>query len=228
MSRKCIAIAIGCALAAVAAGAGGCQGFAWLVTQFQPPQKVKAKYTPPAGKRVLVFVDDVVAPVTYEPIKRELSERISSKLVEHRLVAETVPYDVLMKAISEDRGFNINDLGKAGVKQIGDKVGADLVLYVEIKSFRLKEDESSPLWGGRLETAVRWVDCHQDTNETARLWPTDGSSGFDLPAVGMPAKEDPSASYGTELAKILAERAADRIVKLFYDYEVAAQEGPEE
>jgi len=212
------------AAACFIAGLSGCQMISYALMRLEPPKKVDAQYKPPAGKKVLVFVDDVAHPVNYEPIKRELAEQLGSQLVEHKLAASTIPYERVMGMMAADTKFN--DVSINGVVEIGRKLGADLVLYVEIKGFKLKEDERSPLWEGRLETAVRWVDCSAAKSDEARLWPKDmpASSGFEVKAVTAPVKEDPSLAYGQELAKDLAEKMAVRIGRLFYDYEVKKDE----
>ena len=192
---------------------------AWTVASFAPPQKVKPVFVPPKDKKVLVFVDDMRTPVSYEPIKRDLTEKINKLLMEKKLVREVVPYEAVMTIIGSSSSFN--DLA---VTDVGRKVGAELVLYVEITQFRLKENEGSPLWEGRLATSIRWVAVEGKTPDTARLWPKDrpGTGGYDVPPIGMPVKEDMSLSYGSELARNLADRMADRIVKLFYEYEAPA------
>lgn len=211
------------ALLAVAS-AGGCSVIAWTATQFAPPQKVKALYHPPQGKTVLVFVDDVRDPVSYELIKRDLTEEVNKQLIEHKLAAQAVSYERLLEVVGQNKNFN-----QLRVVDVGKAVGADLVLYVEITKFRLKEAPGTALWDGQLVTSVRWVSTTASTPDEARLWPKDhpGASGYDLPAVGMPTKEDPSLSYGSELSKNLATRMADQIGKLFYDYEVSQQIGEE-
>ncbi|HUT60986.1 MAG TPA: hypothetical protein VNA25_24325 [Phycisphaerae bacterium] len=222
MSRRWLRALTTLVLAAAAAAGGCTQGLAWLVAQFTPPKRVKAVYQPPKGKKVLVFVDDQKFPVEYEPVKYELAARINKQLIEHKIARSTVRYELLQN-LSTTRDFH-----RLAISEVGAKLGADLVLYVQIEAFSLKDNPYSPLWQGRLETSVWFVDARKP----AKLWPTDvpHGSGHIVPPVEFKPTENPSVTYGEEVAKSLAAQMAERIVKLFYDHYEAADphhdEGP--
>ncbi len=205
---------------AFVAGAGilisGCGPvIGWTLNTIAPPEKIKPVYSPPKSKIILVLVDDLVSPVAYGPIKGELTERLNEKLTEHKIAAETVPYTDLLKLISAAPNFN-----RLAVSEVGQKLGADLVLCVAINKFSLKDNEVSPLWRGHMETTVRIVDV-----EKGRLWPEDRPAGYPVKPIETPTKSHPSASYGIDVARTLAEKMADRIAKLFYTHKVSAQMG---
>ena len=182
----------------------------WIVAQFAPPQKVDAIYTLPSDKTILVFVDDLINPVSYEPIKIELTERLNAKLIEQGIAAEVVPYEELLNVMASTPGFN-----QLHIPTVGQKMDADLVLYVEVVNFSLKDSDVSPLWHGKFKTKVKIVDSQE-----GRLWPEDRPGGYPVEPVETRPAENPSSSYGSELAEILAERMADSIVRLFNDHEV--------
>ena len=186
----------------------------WTAAQFAPPKKVPATYKIPSGKTILVFIDDVMAEVNYQPIKSELTERINSKLMDHKIAAAVVPFDQIAKVMAQTKNFE----GLA-VSEVGEKLKADIVLYVHIDKFSLKDDNASPLWHGQLHTTVRVVDV-----KGGRLWPEDKPEGSPMPPADLPAMENPAAGYGGELTRQLAEKMSDTIVKLFYDHMVPAQE----
>jgi len=210
MSRR---LALATLLAVPALASGGCALFGWFAAQFAPPQKVEAVYKPPSGKTILVFVDDLSNPVSYEPVKAELTNRLNEKLVENDIAAETVPYERLLNLMAATPNFN-----QLRIPTIGRELDADLVLYVEIVGFCLKDSQVSPLWNGKLSTRVKIVDSQE-----GRLWPVDRFEGYPLEPVETGTVDNPSTSYGAELAEILAEQMADSIAKLFYDHEVAAE-----
>ena len=196
---------------AAAAGLGGCAAFSWFVAQFAPPQEVKAEFKLPKDKKVLVFVDDMLHEVNYAPIKGDLTEKLNSQLAEHKIAANTIPYEQVQDLAA--RG----DFNRLAVKEVGEKLGADVVIYVDIERFSLKENEASPLWRGELAGSVRVVDV-----KVGRLWPTDREK-YPVPAVETPPTENASKTYGAELSRLLAEKLADRIAKLFYDHKVPVQ-----
>jgi hypothetical protein len=193
--------------------AGGCAAVAWTAAQFAQPKQVDALYKIPQGKKILVFADDIMAEVSYQPVKAMLAEETSFQLVAHKLAAETVPYERLI-ALTREKGFD-----KLSVGEVGAKLGADVVLYVHIDKFSLKDTPDTPLWRGQLHATIRVVDV-----KAGRLWPQDKPEGFPVPPVDLPTVEDSSQVYATQLAKELATKMADRIAKCFYDHKVPAQE----
>jgi hypothetical protein len=203
-------------LAGTLASGAGCTtaGIGWLVNVFAPPRKVDAVFKPPAGKTMLVFVDDMQNPVTYEPIKGQLTEDLNASLVKNKVAARTVPYRNLLELAATTRDFNRTSVGA-----VGQKLGADLVLYVIVKDFSLKDDDANPLWQGRLATTVRIVDVVE-----GRLWPDDRPEGYPVRPVETPPEANSSAAYGEVLAKVLAAQTAQRISSLLYDHKVSAFE----
>ena len=199
-------------LGAVLAGTGGCtQTLAYMMAMFAPPKKVSALYEPPKGKKYLVFVDDHPSPVSWEPIKHELASRIGRRLQQEKIASGIIPYERLQD-LSSSRDFE-----RMSIAEAGQKLGADVVLYVQIDQFALRESPYSPLWQGRLATSVWLVDARQPQ----RLWPKDvpEKTGHPVPPVETKPVESPSPTYGEVVAKDLAEQMADRIAKLFYNHE---------
>ena len=205
------------ALAAVLPIGGCAPGLAWFVAQFAQ-EKVQALYKPPARKTVLVFVDDMLNPVSTPAIKGELTERLNAQLTQHKLAAVTVPHTKLMELMSAGRDFD-----RLSVAEVGRKLGAELVLYVHIDKFSLRDEEQGSLWRGELRATIRWVDV-----QTGRLWPDDRPEGHALPPVETPVVDSTSAATGQELTRQLAELAADRIAKCFYDHTVPVTPPPRE
>ncbi|MBL7132653.1 MAG: hypothetical protein ISS78_01015 [Phycisphaerae bacterium] len=182
----------------------GCGVGPWLAWQLSPAQTVAAQYEPPEGKMILVFPDDMLRPVNYEPVKQILASEINRLLVKNKIAAVTVPYQNLAEMESKTSGFN-----KLSVSEVGQKLGAHIVLYVHIDRFSLKDDEANPLWHGKLEATVRMVEVKKGL-----LWPKDRPAGWPVEPLDVPTTED-SKTYDTRLARILAERMAERIVNLF-------------
>ena len=198
--------------AMIATGCGPTIG--WMVNAFAPPKKIEAVYEPPEGKTILVFVDDMKNPVSYEPVKAQLTESLNAMLEENKVAAATVPYRKLLELMSASRDFN-----RMAVGEVGQKLGADMVLYVIVEEFSLKENEMTPLWQGKLATTVRIVDTAE-----GRLWPDDRPEGYPVRPVETSPRADSSPRYGEVLSKVLAAKMADRIAKLLYDHKIPAFE----
>jgi len=196
--------------AAMAMSLPGCAVAAWFAAQFGPEKKIPAEYEPPAGKTILVFVDDMLHPVDYEPVKIELTEMLNGQLIAHKVAAKTIPYSRLGEFIAATPSFN-----SLAVSEVGQKLGADMVLHVQIDEFSLRDTASaSELWKGRLGTTVRLVDVTK-----GRLWPTDDPAGhMVLPKAETQTVSDSSQARGEQISKELAAETADKIAKLFYSH----------
>jgi hypothetical protein len=194
--------------------AGGCAVFEYVVAQFAPPKTVKAEYDPPKGKTVLVFVEDDGTLLSYEPIKEELTERVGKEIVAQGICAKTVPYQKLMGLVSQEPNFK-----RIWIGEVGQRLGADLVLYVVVNHFSLKETEVSSLWRGELKTTVKLVD-----SKTGLLWPKDRTSGFPLSVIERPSSQSVSQAYALELTRALAEKMSVKVARLFYEHKVPERE----
>ena len=223
MKRPALKLAMSMLLAAAAASCGGCtQLIAWMAAQFTPPKKIKPLYEVPKDKKILVLVEDRPFPSPYH-VKYQLTQRVNQKLIEQKIIREAIPYD-RVQDLSTARDYQ-----QLAVSQIGQKLGADLVLYIQVEDFALKDNPYSPLWRARLKTSVKFVDVQ--TGE--RLWPktTTGTSGHPVKTAEYSHTEDPSIT-GDLVVNTLAEETADRIAKFFYEHEEAADpdhdEGPKQ
>lgn len=213
MTPKFGKLLIGLLAASLAMSLCGCAFISWSVAQFAPPQRVKALYKPPAGKTILVFVDDLLHPVSYEPVKAELTERLNKQLTTQKIAGETIPYERLLNLIAATPQFDQLSIG-----EVGRRLGADIVLYVQVEEFSLKDSPASLLWRGRFAATVRMVDV-----EVGRLWPEERPGGYPLEPVEISARQEASPTYGAKLARDLAESLAEKIAKLFYDHSISVR-----
>ena len=196
----------------------GCAVVGYTATILQPPKKVKAKFDLPKDGRTLVFVDDAGHETAYEGIKRELTEHLNRALNGKELVKETVPYEELSNLRLATPEFN-----RLAIGEVGRRLGAELVIYVEITRFSLKDTDADVMWNGRLEVAVAVKRVGQGW-----LWPKDRVGGYPVePVVREPAAST-SEGYGRRLAAVLAATMADRIAKLFYTHRLKWRPGREE
>lgn len=187
----------------------GCAGIKYMAAVMAPPEKVKPLYTLPGGKKILVFVDDIRHPLTYEAVKTDLAQRVGRLLVQHKMAEEIIPPDKVLDLASSMQNFN-----QMPIPDVGRKLGADLVLYLEIDHFSLRESNDSPLWLGRFVSRVKVVD-----SKVGRIWPEDRPNGYPVPPVETPATANFNESFGAVLATKLAEDMAVRVVNLFREHE---------
>ena len=196
----------------------GCGPFiSWTVAQFAPPQKVKALYRPPAGKSILVFVDDPRLIIDHEPVKSKLTALLNERLERNEVTGKTIPYANLVNLMAATPQFNM-----LSISEVGTKLQADLVLYVKVDKFSVMNEEINPLWQGTFQTTVRIVES--GTGDC--LWPAAPEAGHTLPILKTAPTEGKSATHAMQLANELAERMADQIARLFFDYKVEVSDAP--
>ncbi len=195
---------------------GGCTGIGWLAHVLLPLPKVKALYEIPKNKTMLVFVDADPSQQEYEPIVVELTQRLNDQLEANKIVKKTIPYRRLLTLSASDPDFN-----NLHINEVGQKLGADLVLYVQIEKFQLRGQQIAPLWEGVFETSIRVVDVSY-----GRLWPKDRTGGYPLPQVRTPMEAEMSPDHRVKLARRLADLMADKIAKCFYKHEDSEEDEP--
>lgn len=205
---------------------GGCARpiIAWIVANFTPPKKVEAKFELPDDKRVLVLVENRTADGSFETVMRDLTKALNRELIKHDLADKTIAYEELMAL-----RFSTPDYGRLAVTRIGQKLNAELVLYVHIDQFSLKDNAEDVLWQGRLEASVRVVQVTEGlTAEEARLWPKDRRAGYPVEPLKRPPVANSSRNYSARLVQHMAVEMADRIAKLFYDYRLDESQSTEQ
>ncbi len=191
------------------AGAGGCAAVAWFAATFSPPDPVPAVYEFPRQETVLVLVDDPGNIVGAMPVKYELTRQINEELKKNQITEHQISYKRLMDIAAATPEFN-----RLSTAEIGRKAAADIVLYVKIDHFSLKDNSMSPIWHGKFKTSVRVVDV-----EEGRLWPKDLVGGYPVQEVDTePIEGDGSSRFEIKLAKSMARKMAKNIVNLFYKH----------
>lgn len=200
-------------VAATALALAGCAIPAFFAAQFGPEEDIPAEFEMPKGKTVLVLVEYPDNRTDYEPIKAHLTGMINEQLTAHKVASRTVPFSEVGKLRDRDPAF----YETMAVGPIGARLGADLVVYVLIDEFALRDpDASEELWKGRLQTIVRVVDISE-----GRLWPKDVRDGHVVDPAETPTISDSDSANNPALreeaiSKELAAVTADRIAKLFY------------
>ena len=198
-------------LAALASSTGCRATIAYIVAITARPPKVAAVYDPPKGKTIAVFVDDPADVIGYEPARRKLVEEINHLLKDHGVAGRTVSYEAMQTALAgttraADPTFSLSEIGQV--------VGADVVLYLEVKEFRLKDNPSLPIWNGTFVTLARMVEVG-----VGRLWPKDRAQGYPVPPAKERIRHEVSETFGRTLAVLLAEKMARNVAQLFYKHE---------
>lgn len=186
----------------------GCAIAAWTATLF-PPDKVPAQYEIPQESTLLVLVEDPKHLAGETSLKTELTEFLTQEFEDRGLVEHVVPYRQLMSLAAATANFRA-----LSTAEVGKKLNADVVLYVQINNFSLKDDPSSPFWHGKLSTLVRLISVKK-----GRLWPKDLPEGYKPDKVDRGSVSgDGSRRFGQNLVREMALEMAGSVAKLFYEH----------
>jgi hypothetical protein len=198
-------VVAGVALMALSLLAGGCAVAAYSAAMLQPPGRVKAQYKP-TTRPMAVLVESYR---TQENVV-DIGDSLSSLLV--REMNENKAADVL----GANRVYDLRQSSPARfrtltVAQVGQMVGAEQVLYVNILRAEVMRSVGNQLAGMTFKAQVKIVNA--TNGET--LWPTQLSEGF-LVTVESPLARSPDAEDMHALQEGLARQAAAAIAQLFY------------
>jgi len=188
----------------------GCDQAAWILVKtvgpFVPEDKAEAEYRL-AGQSVLVLVDvaDPAVASAHPRVELMVSDGICKALERKGAAGPIVPVHSLAAARRTEPDF-----ARWSVAQVGRYFNVDLVVYVELHEFRLKDSPGGNAFHGYAESAVRVV-----SPETGKqVWPV-LASARQVTAETMP---DVQPEESAEVATILAEGLADKIARYFYTY----------
>ena len=190
---------------------GGCApgALGWLASWF-PPDAVDAVYKFPKDKTVLVLVDDPKGMGREASIQLDLANALNDQLLDHKIAKDVIPQRKLLFEMARTSAFQ-----QLSISEIGKRLKADIVLYVKIEQFALKDNRLSPIWHGELGTTVKVVSVAD-----GRLWPKDRHPGYAMPDINSPREsDDESKRMGEKITMRMAKEMADKIAKLFYKHE---------
>jgi hypothetical protein len=191
------------------ASLGGCEAAGILASDATGQPTVKAKYVPDKQASMLVLVESYDLAVDSDIESQHIALTLGRSLTEAK-VASIVDPQVLEKLRDSDP----DKYNKMTIAEIGRKVGARQVLYVDIQRDEIVKPPGSGQMRGHIEAVIKVVDSA--TGNTR--WPLDESSE----RVQYTSDWTPESASSTEsdLRAKMADQMADDISKLFHDYQV--------
>ena len=175
------------------------------------PPSNDAQYTLP-DRKVVVFVDDRKNMLSRTQLRTIIGDKVSGDLLAQKLVPDAVASRDALAVARRDESA-----GKPlTTAEIGEKVGAEVVIYVRMLTFNIAEPGGAPRPNATAQ--VRVIDA---TNRT-RLFPSDPEDlGVEVPSTMREVSLD---LYNTttgrrSVEEQLATNLGDRIAKLFYKHE---------
>lgn len=189
--------------------AAGCAAAGLAATMLKPPEKVQARYKP-TSRPTAVVVENYRLPGSGNSIRDSLASQLVVELRKNNVVPCVDSYKIYDLRSSNPRAYRTMT-----IDEIGKRVGAEQVIYVDLVNSGVGMSTGGDMVRGDMAALVKVVDVQ--TGRT--LWPDGMEEGYyvsiDIPfALINPDKTHQSVS------KSLIQSSADRIAKLFYTWTV--------
>ncbi len=181
------------------------------------PLMIEAQYEIPPERSVVIFVDDRENVLRDRSMRAAISRAAEQALLEGGAVpkGEIISSDGIAAVTAADRWGR-----PQGIAQVGEAVGADLVIYATIDSFGISADGTSLAPFGSMRVKV------VDASDRQRLWPSEeqpwGQVATAVPRRDGTLPESGAARSAEEFN--LAKRMGNDLAKLFVRHEANPRE----
>lgn len=204
--NKPFALAAG--LFMMVATTSGCHDMAVLWANMQGGDTVDAEYTLAKGP-LLVLVDDRRGLVSEPRAIRELHETIADNFIRFDVNSRVIPYREVQRFQQNEPKYD-----KMSVREIGEKLGADQVIYVDVEKFTLFSEPGAPLFKGQFAVRVKVLTTERKAE--VRLWPQQGKGKL-VTAETPPTPTDGDKS-ASDIAAELGIKGGQQVAGLFYEH----------
>lgn len=174
------------------------------------PPKEPARYELPRRKTV-VYVDDRANRMTRAALRTAVGEEVGTLLLQQALVPEVISSK---DAVAYARRVDSTDK-QVSIRKIGEAVGAEQVIYVDIDEYRISADGATPRPAAIVNVKVI------DVASGARLWPDGTDQGEQMV---IRTREQSMELYSSSAGRrrvedALAKQVAEDVSRLFYEHE---------
>lgn len=175
------------------------------------PPSIEAQYTLPDQKTV-VFVDDRTNILSRTQLRAVIGDKVSTDLMGKSLVKETISSRDAISVARKDESMD----KPMPISEIGQRVGADTIIYVQIREFALSEP------GGLARPSALASVKVIDVSGRSRLYPAPSELTGQLVTTNMRevATELYQSTAGRrQIEDSLAAEIGAEVAKLFYKHE---------
>lgn len=207
----CACASVAACLALLVGGiAGGCNYLLPASYLIEGPPKEPARYELPRRKTV-VYVDDRANRMTRAALRTSVGEEVGTLLLQQALVPEVVS---TRDSVAYARRVDTSDK-QVSIRKIGEAVGAEQVVFIDIDEFRISADGATPRAAAIVNVKVI------DVGSGARLWPdgTDEGERMVIRTREQSLELYNSSAGRRKVEDALAKQVAEDVSKLFYEHE---------
>jgi hypothetical protein len=178
----------------------------------EPKEEYAAEHRLAAGP-ALVLVDDPLGQMDVVGMDMWLAEAISANLLEMQAHEDVVPAELAQRLKRVDA-----DYPYLSVREVGERVGAEQVIYVLVTRCRLQDVADSDVFRGQMTAQVKVIDALARPGDQVRIWPRE-LEGREI-NVTRPQHSARGEAARQRVAEDLVAFAARDIARLFSDYEI--------
>ncbi len=191
----------------------GCSGTAVFLPDLR--EFVPAKYKLPEDKKLAILIDDFCAPLPIANLKTKLAEKINNVLVDEGPYCQEniINYDEVKRVLIHTN----NPMKMQPVAQIGRKVNADFVIYINIVEHSLQQERENPLVRPYIKAYVKVIKVETKEDESTRVWPIE-KIGKEIVIQERTSAETIQDVDKEKHYTELIDKLGDKVAKLFFDH----------
>lgn len=186
----------------------GCHDMAVLWANMQGGDTIEAEYTFAKGP-LLILIDDRNGRVSESKAIKELHETIATNFLQNNVNSRIVPFRDWQRLHQSEEKYD-----KMSVREIGEKLGADQVLWIGVDKFTLQSEPGAPLYKGLFTVRIKVLSTERKAD--VRQWPRE-EQGRLMSAETPPVSVDGDKS-GADVATELGIKLGQKIAGLFYKH----------
>lgn len=209
--RTLLRLALLLTLTIACGGCGVTQGKLLYFMGFGQGKKIEAKFKLTDGP-ILILVDDADGIVDWPVALRLLQDDLAQELLRTKSAQKIVPVQTV-QALRQ----TTPDFDKRGIREVGRMVDAEQVIWLGVDEFFVTEDPHEVHDAAYFVVSVKVINAREDDDRLrVRLWP-DEPEGYRVLAQ-VSAGEAAQAKTKDKISKLLTDRLAVNIAKLFHEY----------
>lgn len=188
----------------------GCNLVAPVAFAIHGPEKINPQYTLPESAKTVVFVDDPSSKIAQRRLRYAMAETTTQQLLGKRVLTNMLESRGIIAAAAKETHSE-----RMSISELGQSVGADIVIYAVVTSFSLSPETGSYIPQATLRVKVI------DVAEGKRVWPqSDFGQQMQVQIPQLPGDSPQDAANRLAMEQELARRAGLGLSQLFYRHEI--------
>ncbi len=186
----------------------GCQQVATAWANMTGGDWIPADFTL-TKEPLLVLIDDRSGIVTEPKSIREAHKTIAVNFAEFKVNHNVIPFEEWQRLAQTDKKY-----GRYSIRQVGEKLGAEQVLYLNVERFTLHGEPGAPVFKGEFTVRVKVLSTNREKD--VRVWPSEESGKrVSVSSAPIPIDSEKSAS---DIATELGIKLGKEVAMMFYGH----------